>query len=462
MRTLRSFLLAALAVSCCETRGELVLEDAPPRNRTPRNEAGIAVPAPASSLKHRSTPPGRGRIVFQNGDTLKGQLLGWGAHITWEHAGMTHPASFKIDSVSAVELGSSEARGESAYTVGLRSGGRLPAEDVQLDGDSFLVSTEVAGKLRIPRTAVESISSGVQGLAGGSEGDWTVIRGLKGWTWKGGVLSTTRRAAIGRKVEFPDRFRIQFDLEWDGAMDLIFSFKVPTFERAGSGGYCVRFRPGWVEMYRNVASASNRITRAETPELLSATSARFEIRFDDTRRRAVIFCNGRKLQEAHEQDEIEDGAGFLFLSQSGSLSVSNIRLLAWDGTDLSGPEEPLSKDTARLKNGDTLSGRLVSINKQTLLMKTEYGDARIPSSDLSSLHLAAGESPNTSSGSFQIKLTPEGSLPLEVDSIKNGTLAGRHPLIGSVRIPAKFIRSIQRIQPAPATAATENPPIEQE
>jgi hypothetical protein len=157
-----------------------------------------------------------------------------GSLLRWQHADASEPIDFKPENVAQIDFAPRPpAGGRADYSckLWLANGDALAGNLVACDRDALTLDTWYAGKLKIPRRALQTLAfnprtpilfDGLTGLDGWTQGN--AVKGIIGesgqWSYRNGAFYADKAASIARDTKLPDRAQIQFDMAWRGPLNL--------------------------------------------------------------------------------------------------------------------------------------------------------------------------------------------------------------------------------------------------
>ena len=211
----------------------------------------------------------------------------------------------------------------------------------------------------------------------------------------GAITSTGAGATAGRKVAFPDKALIEFDVDWStpGRNSGYFSLNVNLFTdnlKSPSNGssYALKLSQAGANLHRqserNGDFISDRLGSNTRVNLTGIGSrVRYSLRTNKKSRSFILSINGIQIANWKDKEAFAGkGDGLLFTSRSPyPLKVSNIRISQWDGSEpIAATDTTISpkQDTIRLINEDTVTGTITRIGDGKVKIKSSFGEVDIP------------------------------------------------------------------------------------
>ena len=343
---------------------------------------------------------------FSTGDRITGSIDSLDdAGLVLNSPALAKPAT--IDPAKLLEIRGDisppEAAGDHEAIVTLTNGNVLRGRLGALDDQSVVLDTWYAGRLELRRVMVDSLRIIDQGNAiyqgpDGPEG-WVFAAGRKDnppWRFSGGTMVSESPGSVARQLDLPDKVSISFDLAWRTDLDfrlILFSSEIDS--ETPSNAYILAFDRMQVVLNKQFSdgNATHRssIDRASVPELGSREKVRVELLADRKAGKFQLRINGKAVGDPWEDPNPAGnklGGGIHFVTENGSpLRVSRIRVNDWDGQfglpdgeqeEPGQPEPPAGYQRIRLRNGDTVTGRVLGVEEERLRIETAHGEVRLP------------------------------------------------------------------------------------
>jgi hypothetical protein len=460
--------------------------------RTPTvstNQPGIIVPGPHGG----ATPVAQKPQVIEllNGDALRGTFLGFDSKggAKWRHPAAKDVIVFEAGSVSRVLLHPRPAQVPASQNsrVTLRTGEELLGELVALNDKTLTLSAWYSrNSLRIPREKILSISLGATAAnviyEGPKNNDGWIgrnqpaglqrvpqriqirgglippafgrpIGGRAGWQFSKGTFTASRSGAqIGRKVKFADQTNIEFDLAWNGSLNLAVHIYSDKMEQYGGTGYIIGLSNSNCYLIRSTQArpggegGQNNIGNASLPQQFRVkTKARISIRADRKNNTVVLLMDNQLIRKWTDSTGfVGKGEVLMFLSQgSAILKVSRIRITRWDGKlPLAGGAQRKSEHDQLLSQDSDLSGKLIGITNGKVQFKSNFLNLNMPLENVLLLRFAGDQKEKTKIGlgDVRVSLVNGGDFSFRLERWSADKVTGVSPIFGKVNFrPSAFI-----------------------
>jgi len=418
-------------------------------------------------------------LSFRDGDVLYGQLLEIdpGNVIRWQHADASGPIDFKPQNVAQIDFSPralTAAGTNSSCKLWLANGDALAGNLVGCDRDSLVFDTWYAGKLKIPRHALQTLAfnprtpmlfDGPTGIDG-----WTLGSAVKAvpvgesgeWSYRNGAFYSDKAASIARDVKLPDRSQIQFDLAWKGPLSLAVALYTDSLQpillnekETGpdfGGFYSLRFA--------NTLFVTMQAIRKESPNrylgdplivqsLTQKERVHVDLRVSKQDRQIALFLDGALIKNWIDPvGFIGQGTGLRFVNNSTGLAaikISNLRVSKWNGVldDASAEVPDPSHDVIFLESGAKISGAVESISEGNISLLTIGGPTNIPLVNASAIEFAhfQGEAAPASTVNTHATFVQGGGITFELLAWRPNGVECSSPDFGKVKFdPAAFGR----------------------
>jgi hypothetical protein len=281
------------------------------------------------------------------------------------------------------------------------------------------------------------------------------------WTYRHSIFSSKALGGIARDVSLPDECRITFDAAWNGGLGLkLILFSNDAGSDHPTSGYEVTFQQRSVYLRR----CNGQKFLGHTPNvtlLEESEKAQIEIRASLKSGKVCLFVDGEAVDVWTDPNvAAESGGGVIhFISTTASpVEISGIRVSKWDGEldPVAGPQAMLDQDLGphdddpsnvgaavngaagrmELRNGDTISGEVVSIEKGMVKIRTAFSEVTIPLERLCAVTLkpASLERCKRLSGDVRGYLVDGSSLVFHLDGMEGGFLIGSSQNFGTAKL----------------------------
>ena len=483
----------------------MTLQDGKLRVRT--NFGGEAV-LPLAALRglefaHLAPVPGTlaDTMVFKNGDQLGGALeaAASGQKLRWRAAPASPPVEMDTARVAGVLIAPRGAVTpvKSGVLARCRNGDLFAGDFVSLDAQRLTIESGAAGRLALPREAVQALYFANDGklpvLDGAAEHEvWEAgidfnranaeqrkkklaegkaTPGL--WTYFDGMFSVKRTSAnksnaynngnfnLGRVIEgLPARVDFSFDVI--GKKNQVF-FSAYLFTEPDSAGYMMQFHQAGMFIYdtggqqqRGRAAVQQQQiqfgdkVKADVPQhhirvLADRTSGRMTVLVDE-----VVVANFGPKPGAAPRN-LARGLGLL-PQQNTPCTFANLRVAPWNG-QVPGKAPAAAgapPDSVLLANGDEAQGTVGTATPEAVQLESEVGVLELPVPRLVMMEFGA-RAPEAASG-VRLRLGDGSVFTVSAYRIENDTVVCQSPVAGEMRLPLGAVRELVFAAPAPPAA----------
>jgi hypothetical protein len=365
-------------------------------------------------------------IRFVNGDHLAGTPMSLDAHgIVWNSSLMERPVPFLKEKVLDVTLPTFTPDLKAAdheAVVTLTKGGIIRGQLSEVTDDAVVIDTWYAGQLRFNRVMVESVHieppdmvryRGPNGLKG-----WTITPQPDAWRYANFSFLCGGGGSIARDDLLTEESSIAFDADWnsDSASYKVIVFSESADSRDPKSGYEFSMQRGGMVL-RNLRTQTF-IGSTHSAEIAQSNRARIEIKASRRTGKIAFFINNKLVDmwtDAElERSELGNGLHFS-TTRLVPLRISRIRIAEWDGNidqplppragmrriqlglgegepNISQPNlEEKREGRMKLANGDSLDGKVKSIQKGKVTIETSLGEVSLPVARLRTITLPAAE-----------------------------------------------------------------------
>lgn len=366
---------------------------------------------------------GPGNIRFFNQDILPGSVTAIEKDlIRWSSPELEAAAPFFMNQV--LEINQTPAAptidAKCEAIVSLTNGDSLRGQLAGVSDSEIELDTWYAGRVTLRRPMVEGVRiidrpkmifQGPEGLDG-----WKRLDDEKAWSFEFNRFKSSGRGQIARDVKMPEVSRTAFDLVWRSQPHFrVFFCSDNANTKDPSNFYeltvlrrSVSLRKHW---NHNGDAGNNSIGQSfNVPEFSENEKARVELCIDRKKGVFNLIIDGRSVAVWNDP-EFKKGAmggGLHFQAEDSSpLTLSRIEITEWDGTvehqptpenlDAAEEEENQEKETSKkeeptpgrmtLRNGDTLFGEVLGIEKGIMRVKTSFQELKLPVSRLKTIAL---------------------------------------------------------------------------
>lgn len=363
-------------------------------------------------------------IRFSNNDQLSGSLDTLTTErIVWKSRILVKPVPFLLKNVVDLTLPAtlvaSEAKHEASIT--LTNGDLIRGQLASVTDDSVELDTWFAGRIRFNRLMIRDVRiserpdfiyRGPTGLDG-----WKQSGDKPAWIYQNSSFRSTTVGSIARDVNLPDECSIAFDASWRGSFSLkLVFFSDDLASDHPTSGYEMTIQSRSVYL----RSCKTQKFLGHTPNammLQENEKARIEVRASRKTGKVCLFVDEQIIDVWTDPDfgSNEFGHGIHFISQNESpVQVSRIEVGAWDGEvdqvpdaqvrggirrfgnqmeqmddepEPTTPEKKPNTGRMELRNGDSITGEVISIVDGTITVKTPFREVKLPIESLRSVAL---------------------------------------------------------------------------
>lgn len=428
--------------------------------------ASVSPRMPDAATEARA-PSGQGRLEWLDGDrlTLRMENLDMAEGILTAHHGhIREPLSIAVSDLDRFEADGAFATSDGvfAWVAHLGNGDRLRGAVASLTDKTLEIDTWYDGRVNIDRAKVKLLEQSASDAVlyeGPTEGEtgWIVSSGRPQFARNRLVMS--HQTVTGRVLpRQPAKMRLDFTAEWmwHGHLQLMFYTDVPAQRHRSVQGYSLTIQGNnRIELHRSSPDRGMRrigqatMTSIQTDGRQQQHTARFTLFADRENRRFRVYVNDQPTADWTDPEPFDtDGKSIVFsATQSHPLEVHSIRASEWDGylpTEALNPDMKENNVALRLRNGDMLTGKLVSIRDGIAHMTTAFGTLDIPLDRLAQIAFpieAAETEPD--SGRVRMELADRSVLTLQGLRLADGSFAGVSENTGAIRIPLPGVRSMR-------------------
>ena len=432
-------------------------------------------------------------VHMLNGDVITGKFVKFDPKLglVWEAANIKPALQINPEAIDRVTFSGSATAQSTQSRVLLANGNTFSGQLDLADTERIVMSHTPAGQIEFKRSQLKAIIPTAAGIGRvvfsgpSSEKDWVFgssknIMGGGGFApnlpipakkagsgkfefKEGAITSTGAGATAGRKVEFPDKALIEFDVDWStpGRNSSYFSLNVNLFTdnlKSPSNGssYALKLSQTGANLTRqskrNGDFMSDRLGSNTRVNLTGIGSrVRYSLRTNKKTRSFILSINGVRIANWKDKETFAGkGDGLLFTSRaSAPLKVSNIRISQWDGSKpIAATDTTISpkQDTIRLINDDTVTGAITGIGDGKVKIKSSFGEVDIPWANSRLIQFAKSNQGTginkMEKGIVRATLKGAGILDLKLISWTEDKLEVESPIFGTATLNGAMIDSV--------------------
>lgn len=420
-------------------------------------------------------------LFFQNGDVLKGTLQSVDAKkLHWQRDDVVKSMDFDLTNVTRVDFGATEPAqtpSTNTWRVRLSNDDLLEGTITSCENDTLIFDTTYAGKLKIPRKNVHSITlvslpesalfSGPSSLDGWTQGKSALAGDSGQWTYRNGAFYASKSASIARDVKLPPMASIQFDLRWQGTLHaaialynnslLPVSLLQKENEPDFGGFYSFMLNSSFADLLAITKRDPNRsLGPVAVPFLTQTNAAHIELRANTAAHSISLYINDIFVKEwVDPAGFIGEGTAIRIVHQGlGTLKLSNLRITKWNGvseTKSAVKVVNLAQDVATLANGTVLTGRFQSITNGQVTLVTNFAPALVPLSSLTRLDLSPETDPNIPPVPGQVRALIHGTgrITFQIDQWNKSQVTGHSAILGQIKCNPAAFSALQWVKASP-------------
>jgi len=392
--------------------------------------------APRESLQWL-VPGGTGLVVYEGPKSLKG----WGAGLIGVLLGDDGDL---IGGVTIMEV--------MANSPALKAGLKIGDIVTHVNGEAVVMRAAMIQKVKANEVG-DKVKIGLR--RGNNPMEVNLALAPMGWELDGAALSSSGRGnMIGRELKWPRTSDLSFDLEWTNApgMDVMLcSDKVREYN--AFNGYKLRFTGNSVYLYRytspnGIAFNTVSLGVANIRRQPNQRKATFSLRIDQAKSTLSLLVNDKLTKTWRDPNGFAGkGGGLSFYPQSTpgeTQKISNLRLREWNGLlpAAGGPRiGNVKNDMVQFGNGDSLSGKILSLKGGKLMVQSSFGPVAAPMLKISNIVFAKAKAQTANASTFYLagfgrlsgKLLSWNADAVEIDS----------SIFGRVRLEPGVITQVQ-------------------
>jgi len=423
------------------------------------------------------------KIKLVNGDTISGSISGYSKDsVTLTAPYLKKPMQLATKGLKSIKLDNEKNR-KPANISGLITlkprfvrkeiDQSFPLEVIKgeitsINGKGVTVKTPYAGNLNLNKEMVESIevvrNEKVVFRGPGQLKDWSQ-RLSKSSAWKqtefGFETSEPVSGIISRKLDFPEKYRIDITLEGsltNQRFRLVVNGEEGSAYSSKKTSYTIQsYGTNFYGQYSQ-NNRGHRMGSAAIPQELQALNGDIKYTFyvDSLKGVIVIHINGKYIDtfQAANADLIEKkNLGTYIHIQDRlrtKLKLKKLNISEWSG---SAPDKSATKRYEKLKqdgqkivlqNQDIIFGEVISIEGGILHLKTKYCELKFPINSVKNLDLGdqAESSIRMEPNDIRVTFLDGSTTIFQLRSVENGKFKGYSQAFGEALFDIKQVKSI--------------------
>ena len=362
---------------------------------------------------HAADEDAQAVMRFHNDDQLSGKLKALGDEsLVWESDILAEPATFDLEHVLNLTLNAENQAPEAEHIamLTLKNGAQVQGQLGGITDDTITIDTWFAGTMNFRRPMVSKIQiegGGSLHYRGPSSIDqWKQVP-AECWEYKRQSFISRKSGSIARDNILPEQCTISFTVERKSdQLDLkLMIFSKDIESSRPRSGYELSFQRSSV--YLRSGKTRNFLGSDHSRELSENDKAKIEIRASSKTGKVVLVINGKVTEVWNDAgvDRNDFGSALHFISGNNqNMRISNIEIGPWDGKVDHLPQhrgfrgrgqvqpkpQPKPEDTKgrmQLANGDSLEGKVNTIEDGLISLETPLGEIKLPVERLRSLNL---------------------------------------------------------------------------
>ncbi len=437
---------------------------------------GVAAIVCAGASAQAAVAEDADTLVFVTGDRLSGRVVAIEPRndVTWSSPAIVGDTSFSYTNISRIVLGAREtppSKSLNACRLRLNNGDEFEGNLVLLDAEKLELDTWFAGRLTFARNRLDSLTPVVTRPSVVYEGPtgmdgWTVaqtpVPGAEsnGWHYAHGAFTASASASIARDLKLPDVASIQFDIAWNGYMNVaiaLYADRLLPIQLAAKEA-APDFGPFYsLQLQNNLANIL--AVKKDAPlasmgyayinGLETRNSAQFTIRCNKAEKSIYLYLDGVLLKQWVDPVEFAGkGTCVRFVNQgTGQTRISNLIVSEWDGR----METPTNRvdnttnDFVRLLNQDALAGAIIGFRDGQLTVKTSFAEVPVPLAKVAQAHFAlkTREPIAAVPGTVRAQFSRRGQVNFTLERWENGKLVATSPSFGRANFDLGAFKTLE-------------------
>ena len=280
----------------------------------------------------------------------------------------------------------------------------------------------------------------------GTSGDWVVVNG------KYVQRKIGRSARGGHKAYAPltqrGRYIYKWTLDTSGESSYYNGFYFfANNERSthGGTGYQVSFRGQSVILYKIEGDRTRQLSSCDIPS--EENRLECELEFDSGKGLIVLKINGRQVFSRTDARPVKKGK-YVMIFSTGDASFDDIVIIRLGDNSLpQASSDESDEDIVLYVNGETLSGSVVSVTEEYVIVENEYDPEgmAIPKRMISSMRFkgAADAVPDETGTLWKFIMWNDDIITGEILTLDKDFLRTRSIFAGDLTIPRELVKSIE-------------------
>ena len=429
----------------------------------------IGLTALTHLFAERNQSIGPETVSFFDGSSLVGSLqsIESKGNLVWRHKSSQGPLSFDYNAVDSVLfnriVATDKQEPAGQLRVKFKNNDFLRGTMTSLDSEELVFSTRFEQTMRAKLsdlTSIEFLPASYQVLYDSSHDfkKWKRSNS-KAWTEEKGSLISVFSGSTGTTLPDLDAIEVSFEAEWQRSFYLALRFFSDSDGGSyGSEGYHLSFSNNRINLQSNkkVKGRTVRDTLGSVfvSQLVGVKKANFKISAHRQRKEFAVLVNGSEVarwRDSNSKDNQTQNSGLLLINQGGNsyLRLEELTIAGWKGDSFSNSlviKNNVGNQVAYFQNGDSTPVKSSTSTESGLRLETKRGSFEVPFENLRSLSYFTAkvldETKDTSNEQINLR-NSIGKLSFELDSINKGFLLGKHPMIGSFKIPLHEIKRLK-------------------
>jgi hypothetical protein len=420
-------------------------------------------------------------LQFLDGSSMHGDLRGMdiGRGLQWMHRDARSPIDLRPVHVDFIRFVHSISMTLSPTChIRFSNGDDLFGSLSSLDTESLEFSTWFGGMMKIPRSAIETITFLSKNYSIVYEGPtdaggWVIgNNGPQSWAYRDGSFITQSAGILGRDFNLSGSCTIEFDLAWGGYFNLvadIYSDMLDHFETENSS-YMLDFSHEQVVLQRARGNSPPvNLGNAALPNLDGRNKMHVTIHCNKQESTVAVLVDNTLVKRWKDNSGFGGtGTGILFENRAGTASVklSNFRVSRWEGRfepqEIANPST--NSDSVCFLNHDKALGKIAAIKDGKVDLVLEGNLLHVPIERVTQIDFALPTTNAEPRGPWQVRamFPGGGSVSFELKTWDDKQVSGQSAVFGALNFKPSAIRELEFNLDSPRVSPAENPEAEYE